>query len=196
MMSERYRDERPQRRENPDPHEMRRPVPVVLLAIIGLLLAWALYYLYAAHPATDPALGDRRSAEVLAAAPARAVDGAQLFAANCAACHQANGEGIPQVFPPLVGSEWVTGDEHALIRILLHGVTGAIEVKGATYNGAMPAFADRFGDAELAALLTYVRAAWGNGAAAVTPEAVQAQRRATAARSMPWNGGAELAGTD
>ena len=132
--------------------------------------------------------------EILAAVPVKAVDGGQIFSANCAACHQASGTGIPQVFPPLAGSEWVTGKEPVLIQILLHGVTGSIEVGGATYNGAMPAFGDKLDDAEIAAVLSYVRGAWGNQAGPVTPEAVQAQRGAVADRTTPWNGGADLAG--
>ena len=194
IMANESRNDIPQRRENPDPHEAMHPVPGIMLAMIGLLLVWDVYYIYTAQPDNDPALGDRRSVEILAAVPVKAVDGGQIFSANCAACHQASGTGIPQVFPPLAGSEWVTGKEPVLIQILLHGVTGSIEVGGATYNGAMPAFGDKLDDAEIAAVLSYVRGAWGNQAGPVTPEAVQAQRGAVAARTTPWNGGADLAG--
>lgn len=192
-MTDRNHNDSPQRRENPDPHEALHPVPKLLLAMIAGLLVWAVSYIYMAQPDTDPALGDRRGLDVLAAVPAKAVDGAQLFAANCAACHQATGTGIPQVFPPLAGSEWVTGDERKLIQVLLHGVTGPIEVAGASYNGAMPAFGDKLDDEALAALLTYLRGAWGNTAGPVTADAVQAERKASAGRTAPWNGGAELA---
>ncbi|WP_407280950.1 cytochrome c [Aromatoleum evansii] len=192
-MPDTSRNDHAQRRENRDPNESFNPVPRLMLGLIAVLLAWALYYIYAARPATLPALGDRRSAEVLAAIPARAVDGEQIFGANCAACHQAAGTGIPQVFPPLAGSAWVNGSEQVLIQILLHGVNGSIEVAGNTFNGEMPAFGDKLGDAEIAAVASYIRNQWGNQAGAVTAEAVQAQRTRTAGRSTPWNGGAELA---
>ena len=95
-------------------------------------------------------------ADLGAPAAGAAVDGKQLFTANCVACHQASGKGLPGVFPPLDGSEWVTGDERILANVLLHGVTGDITVMGNTFKGAMPAF-QQLGDAELAALASYIR---------------------------------------
>ena len=121
------------------------------------------------------------------------MDGEQIFGVNCAACHQTAGTGIPQVFPPLAGSAWVNGSEQILIQILLHGVNGSIEVAGNTFNGEMPAFGDKLGDAEIAAVTSYIRNQWGNQAGAVTAETVEAQRTRTAGRRTPWNGGAELA---
>ena len=97
------------------------------------------------------------------------------------------------MFPPLAGSEWVTGKESTLAAVVLHGVDGPLTVKGSTYNGAMPAFAAQLGDAELAALLTHIRSQWGNTAAPVTAEAVAAARQETAARTTPFKGDAELA---
>lgn len=192
-MQAKTRNDDPQRRENVDPHESLNPVPRLMLGLIGLLLVWAVYYIYTAHPNTRPALGDRRNVEVLAAVPGKAVDGAQIFGANCAACHQAAGTGIPQVFPPLAGSAWVNGGEQVLIQILLHGINGSIEVAGNTYNGVMPAFGDKLGDAEIAAVASYIRSQWSNQGAPVTPESVAEQRKRTADRSAPWSGGAELA---
>ena len=119
-------------------------------------------------------------------------DGAQIFAARCAACHQAGGTGIPGVFPPLAGSNWVTGSDIAAVRILLHGVQGTLTVNGAAYNGAMPGFASQLSDAEIAAVLSYVRSQWGNEAEPVGTSLVTAERATTAARSEPWNGDADL----
>ncbi|WP_407280996.1 cytochrome c [Aromatoleum evansii] len=192
-MSDISRNDRAQRRENRDPQESFNPVPRLMLGLIGVLFGWALFYIYTARPATFPSLGDRRSAEVLAAVPARAVDGEQIFGANCVACHQASGAGIPLVFPPLAGSAWVDGSEHVLIQILLHGIKGSIEVAGSTFNGEMPAFGEKLGDAEIAAVASYIRSQWGNQAGPVTAETVQDQRKLTGGRSTPWNGGAELA---
>jgi mono/diheme cytochrome c family protein len=120
-------------------------------------------------------------------------DGAEIFAARCAACHQAGGTGIPGAFPPLAGSNWVTGPDIAAVRIVLHGVQGKLTVNGAAYSGAMPAFGSQLSDADIAAVLSYVRSQWGNKAAPVGASLVTAQRAATAARSEPWNGDADLA---
>ena len=68
--------------------------------------------------------------------------GAQIFATTCAACHQAQGEGT-NTYPPLAGSEWVNGPESRMVRILLHGLIGDVEVQGNVYKGAMPAWGRR-----------------------------------------------------
>jgi mono/diheme cytochrome c family protein len=120
------------------------------------------------------------------------VDGAAIFASRCAVCHQAAGTGLPGVFPPLAGSNWVGGQGAPLVQIVLHGVQGALTVNGTTYNSAMPAFGSQLNDAQIAAVLTYVRGQWGNKAAAVSPGLVSAQRAATATRTGPWNGDADL----
>lgn len=141
----------------------------------------------------DVALGDRRDVATLAAAPAGAVNGAQIFAASCAACHQASGKGLPGVFPPLAGSSWVTDDPATLTQIVLHGMNGEIEVQGTVYKGAMPAFASQLSDAEMAAVLSYIRGAWGNSGAPIEADAVAAARTRTAGRTGPWSGPGELA---
>lgn len=102
----------------------------------------------------------------------RVVDGAKLYAQQCVACHQASGEGLAGAFPPLTGSEWVTGQPELPIKVLLAGLGGEIQVKGATYNGAMPAFGPVFDDAEIAAVVTHIRTNWGNEASEVTAEQV------------------------
>ncbi len=182
--------------EHDDPHEQYNPVPHVVLALVGALVAWALAYILMARPDGLAGLGDQRPPAALAqgqaAAPGGAVDGRQAFVAKCQACHQANGQGLPGVFPPLAGSAWVKEAPALPIQILLHGLNGPIEVAGATYNGAMPAFGEQVGDAELAAVLSFVRGEWGNDSAPVPAEAVQAARKASAGRTEPWSGVAEL----
>ncbi len=126
----------------------------------------------------------------LVAAPlsiATAQNGAQLYQ-RCATCHQADGKGLAGAFPPLAGSEWVVGKPDAAIRILLHGLQGAITVKGAVYNSMMMAYGtgQPMTDAEVAAVLTYVRGAFGNKAAPVTAQQVATIRTATKARTKPW----------
>ena len=113
-------------------------------------------------------------------------DGGAVFSGRCAACHQATGRGVPGVFPPLVGSEYVTGDPARLARLVLRGLTGPVTVAGATFNGAMPAWADQLKDAEVAAVLTYVRSNFGNGAGEVDAGLVARERAASASRGTPW----------
>ena len=119
--------------------------------------------------------------------------GAAVFASTCAVCHQATGKGLPGAFPPLAGSSWVEGRDTTLVQIVLHGVQGALTVNGTTYNSAMPAFGSQLSDAQIAAVLTYIRSQWGNKTPAVSPTVVSAQRAATAARTSPWDGDRELA---
>jgi mono/diheme cytochrome c family protein len=114
------------------------------------------------------------------------VDGKRIYETVCGACHQANGTGVPGVFPPLARSPWATGDEIRLIRVILHGLTGEIVVNGTTYSGMMPPFGSALGNPEVAAVATYIRSAWGNDAPAVTPAAVARIRAANAQRKTPW----------
>ena len=94
----------------------------------------------------------------------------------CAACHGQNGEGGP-IAPPLAGSEWVTGPVSNLIRIQLRGLQGPIKVAGKEYNFPAPMAALAYQtDAQIAAVLTYVRNNFGNKASAVKPEQVAALR--------------------
>jgi mono/diheme cytochrome c family protein len=185
----------PQQRENPDPHEQTQPVPGSMRLLIAMLLVFCIAYIGAADIETPAAWGDGREAAELGGgkAPGTAkVDGAALFASLCAACHQANGQGLPGVFPPLAGSEWVQGQASTAAAILLHGVTGGLSVKGSTYNGAMPAFGGQLSDEQIAAVLTHVRSQWGNTAAAVSPETVAQARVAHQQRTAPFNGDSDL----
>ncbi|MFT5686936.1 MAG: mono/diheme cytochrome c family protein [Myxococcota bacterium] len=119
-------------------------------------------------------------------APATARTGEQVYAQVCIACHQANGEGLPGAFPPLVASDWAVGDPERPIKIILSGLQGPIEVKGTTYNSIMTPQGSILSDVEIANVLTYVRSTWGNAADAVTAEQVTAVRTATADRTAPW----------
>lgn len=143
-------------------------------------------------PARATKAAKKPAAAPVAATPALPVDGAKVFATTCAACHQVSGDGLEDKYPPLNGSEWVTGNEAKLIRIVMHGMTGPVDVAGQMFDGAMPAWGTVLKDADLAAVTSYVRSAWGNKAPPITAAAVTAIRSATKTRKTPWTA-AEIA---
>ncbi len=153
--------------------------------------ALALAALAAGCGGSEPAAREGQ-APAAAAAPAAsaavsAADslGRAVFARTCVICHQANGQGMPGTFPPIAGSHIATGDKARLIRLVLHGLQGPITVEGRAYNGMMPAW-KALSDAEVAAVLTFVRSSFGNAADAVTVAEVAAERAATASRTTMW----------
>jgi len=97
--------------------------------------------------------------------------GEKIFSLYCATCHQKDGKGASGRFPPLVGTDWVTGDKKRLIGILLNGLDGTIEVNGETYINAMPQHSF-LSDEEIANVLTYIRQNLGNTASAITAQEV------------------------
>lgn len=108
---------------------------------------------------------------------------------TCVACHQTGGQGTPGQFPPLGGSEWVLEAEPGrIIRIVLNGLQGPMEVKGQVYNNAMVPWKDVLKDEEIAAVITYIRQnkEWGNNASAVKSEQVKAVRDKIKDRSQPF----------
>ncbi len=87
--------------------------------------------------------------------------GQQLFGGTCSVCHQANGEGLAGVFPPLAKSDYLAADPKRAIRTVLHGLTGKVTVNGKEYNSVMPPM-NQLNDDEVANILTYVLNTWGN----------------------------------
>ena len=184
---------RAQQRENEDPEEAVRPMPVAALLVAAGMVVWAVVYILSTEPLTLSQFGDQRTRAELSGAVAAAggaVDGKALYAAQCAACHQATGAGLPGVFPPLDGSEWVQGEPRVLANILLHGITGEITVKGNKYQGAMPAF-PQLSDAELAGIASFIRGNWSNKAEPLQAE-LFAKERADGSRTTPFEGEAAL----
>ena len=104
------------------------------------------------------------SAKAAAAAPAK-VDGAAVYDEQCAACHQEKGEGVPVYFPPLAGNRDLFLSVDFPVRVVLFGMKGKIDVNGKSFDGEMPPL-DVLSDAQIAAVLAYVRGAWGNAALA------------------------------
>jgi len=88
-------------------------------------------------------------------------DGKAVFARQCSACHQAEGTGLAKTFPPLASNPDLFIDRLFPVYVVLNGLEGQLAIKGDHYNGVMPPF-DYLSNAELAAVLAYVRSAWGN----------------------------------
>ncbi len=97
--------------------------------------------------------------------------GKQVYAKTCFACHQANGEGIPNAFPPLANSDYLNADVNRSIEIVLKGKTGEITVNGQKYNSIMTKQA--ISSEEIADVLTYVYNSWGNKKTNVTTSQVE-----------------------
>lgn len=119
-------------------------------------------------------------------------EGEAQYQRICLGCHQVHGNGQQYLAPPLVGSEWVLESEQRLIALVMDGLMGPIEVLGKTYTvpeiqPLMPGLRlnPEFTDGQLAAIMTYVRNAWGNGAPPVSSEAVGRYRETVAPRA-PW----------
>lgn len=102
----------------------------------------------------------------------KVLPGKSVYEANCLSCHQADGSGVPGMHPPLTPGSWVSKDPKELIAIMMKGLNGKIEVNGEVYNDLMPSHA-QLSDQEIADVLTYVRASFGNNFSAITPEMVK-----------------------
>jgi len=116
--------------------------------------------------------------------------GKKTFALRCASCHQPNGLGIANQYPPLAGSEWVTANPELITKIILKGLKGEIVVKGEKYgtSAAVNMVAVDINDREIANVSTYVRNAWGNKASELTEEEVSKIRNSIADMQEQWTG--------
>ncbi len=145
----------------------------------------------AAAPAADAAADDTSSVAAAPAADAAADqagsdEGERVYGRVCVTCHQADGAGIAPAFPPLAGSAVATGDAEVPIKIVLSGLTGEMTRDGTIFNGMMTPWASALSDAEIAAVLTYVRSNFGNSADAVTEAQVAGVRAATSSQTAPY----------
>ena len=98
-----------------------------------------------------------------------------VYTTYCMPCHQADGNGVPNLNPPLVKTSYVLGDKTKLIGIVLNGLNQEIEINGETYNGVMASH-DYLTNQEIADVLTYVRNSFGNKASLITPQDVKLAR--------------------
>jgi nitrite reductase (NO-forming) len=102
--------------------------------------------------------------------PERIAAGKVLYSKTCFACHQENGEGVANAFPPLAKADFLNADVERAIGIVVHGKNGEVTVNGKTYNSTMPA--QTLSNEEIANVLTYVYSSWGNSNKDVTPAMV------------------------
>jgi mono/diheme cytochrome c family protein len=177
-------------REQREPMEGREPAPLFVWAAgLGVAVFGFVYYvLFTGHYRPDE--GDERTSQLVV--PEGPPDGADIFLRVCSACHQPTGLGVAGVYPPLARSPWVLQDDLTPIRILLLGIQGPIEVNGRPYNGQMPTWRAALNDAQIAAVLTYVRSHFENNAGPIDASAVARLRAQYASRTTSWGGGAEL----
>ncbi|MEP7157323.1 MAG: copper-containing nitrite reductase [Betaproteobacteria bacterium] len=101
--------------------------------------------------------------------------GKVLFTGTCSVCHQANGEGLPNVFPPLAKSDYIGQDVKRTIGVVLHGLTGKVMVNGKEYNSVMPPM-NQLNDDEVANILSYVLNSWGNPGGRIAADEVKKVR--------------------
>jgi cytochrome c oxidase cbb3-type subunit 2 len=107
-----------------------------------------------------------------AQAAKKKINGATIYANNCASCHQSDGQGVQGVFPPMAGDPVVTAEDPTdHIRIVLYGLQGKA-IEGTEYQGIMQPFGELLSDEEVAAVINHERTSWGNDAPTVTAEDV------------------------
>ena len=178
---------------HPDDGARYRLLPIGILFTLSALVLFAGTYLnrYAGHYSASIYNENAKPASGQAAAPKMdpLVLGKIQFQGVCITCHQAGGQGILGTYPPLAGSEWVTGPSARVIRIVVYGLKGEVHVGGKAYNAAaMPVFGQvggtmyNWNDDRIAAVLTYVRHEWGNNAEAISADEVAAVRKAVGDR--------------
>ncbi|MGB7326639.1 MAG: cytochrome c [Rubripirellula sp.] len=181
-------------REQFEPSEGQQRVPITLFLSFVFLAMWAGWYLseydgnFQANVYDGPDAFRSMDLSQAGEKTERKIDpvllGKRIYN-NCISCHQASGEGVAGQYPPLNQSDWVLGDERILARILLGGLNGPIEVRGATYNAQMPAW-KQLSDRDIAAVLTYIRGAWDNDASPVDESIIAQTRSAIGSRASAY----------
>jgi cytochrome c oxidase cbb3-type subunit 2 len=136
---------------------------VTVIAVLGLWCALR-------------SLASAQASPVQPSPPSAANRGKDLYISQCSACHQVNGEGLPDAFPPLKGSGVVNKDDAAKhIHVVLYGMQGG-RAGAVVYANAMPPFAGTLSDADIADIIDYERSSWGNHGKPVAPAQVAAER--------------------
>lgn len=192
-------------REHAEPSADVTPIPTWLSIVCAGVLCWAGVYIGIFHGGFSSNVYNEYESSPTAFFPlpgkstvtggGAAVEmtplvlGEKVYKEVCQACHQPTGLGQAGQFPPLAGSEWVDGSEFSekrLVGIVLKGIKGPITVKGATYNSQMLGWEQPLSPKKIAAVLTYIRQAWGNKGGEITEAQVAAAKKELAARSDQW----------
>ncbi len=192
-------------REHAEPSADVTPIPTWLSIVCAAALCWAGIYVGIFHGGFSPKVYNEYESNPTAffplpggatsgpGGPAVKLTALQLgekvYKEVCQACHQPTGLGQAGQFPALAGSEWVDGSEYnekRLVAVVLKGMKGPVTVKGSAYNGAMPPQENALKPNKLAAVLTYVRQAWGNKGGEITEAQVIAAKKEFADRSDQW----------
>lgn len=183
-------------REHAEPSADVTPIPTWLSILCAGALCWAGIYVGIFHGGFNPKVFNEYESNPTAFFPlpgnatvgpgGPAVEltplalGEKVFKEVCASCHQLTGTGMPGQFPPLAGSEWVDGSEYnekRIVAIVLKGFKGPVTVKGAAFNGAMPGQEQALKPNKIAAVLTYVKQAWGNKGGEISEAQVTAAKK-------------------
>jgi mono/diheme cytochrome c family protein len=176
---------------NQAPPKKSPPKSVAVLGLLSCVAALLVPWLLTRN---EPPAGLAGGGRLTAAGPALARDpmseGETVFQRSCVGCHDAKGGA--SVYPPLAGSPWLLDDVETPIRIVIAGVTGPLEVQGVKYDGVMPNLGVTLTDAQIANVLTYARASFGNRAMPISEAQVTAVRAKLGPSPKPFAGGAGL----
>jgi mono/diheme cytochrome c family protein len=181
---------------NAEPTAARSTVPMWTFSLtLALLYLGGVYFDHHGGWFDAKVYGPYASAEELDAyqpksgAAAMMSRGKQVFEQVCGICHGNDGLGKPAQAPPLAGSEWVNAKGvQRLTHIPLTGLNGDVQVEGKDWNMSMAPMGAQLSDADLAAVLSYIRSSWGNKGGMVTPDDVKAVRAALGTHPQPMSG--------
>jgi len=151
------------------------PVLLIAAALAVSLSSCAREEAAAPAEGAEPAIA-AHPVEVVSKSPEeRMASGKKLYNAHCAACHQANGQGLTGAFPPLAQSTYLADGPGAAISAILNGLSGPISVNGTEYNAVMPNLS-YLNDDEVAEIVAFVMNSWGNPGGEASPAEVAAAR--------------------
>ena len=139
-----------------------------LIGLISIVAIWAIIFLIRGSSGLN----------------ASTKSGKKIYKKYCLPCHQADGSGVPQLYPPLKNTSYVLGDKSRLIRIVMNGFTDSLEINGEIYTNPMPSFGANLKDKEIADVLTYVRNSFGNHAGRISANQVRALRNKKSSASQ------------
>jgi mono/diheme cytochrome c family protein len=152
-------------------------IPFILILYVACSLTFKICYGIQTVKEDEPAVKTAYNTNTVpAASQGDQNPGLELYNKYCLSCHQADGGGVRGMFPPLAGNNKITGPSDDLIRIVLFGLQGPVEVNGRDYNQRMPA-QNYLSDKQIADILSYIRNTWGNKAATVSPAEVGKVRK-------------------